>query len=351
VGIGGSGNFGARIVRELRNDPDVEVIVAGRRTLDIESPGLGERLEALKPQLVIHCVGPFQQQSYRVAVASLAVGAHYIDLADGRQFVANFSTALHERALAAGRSAISGASTLPALSSAVVQDLQTNLSALDSIEVAIAPGHRAPRGPATLAGVLSYLGRPYTSWHDGRWKRTWGWMDLRKIPLDIGTRFGASCNVPDLELFPQHFRGVQSVSFHAALEFTSQQLVLWSLAGLRRAGLPLPVAAWAAGLDRWASLYDARAGDKGGMWVRVIGRNNDGRRVQRTWNLVAPALHGPEIPSMPAVLLARRLARGPRPLPGAYACIGILSLSDFVPEFQHWGIRTRSQETPVSLDA
>jgi hypothetical protein len=172
-------------------------------------------------------------------------------------------------------------------------------------------------------------------------------MDLRSIQLDVGKRLAGSCNVPDLELFPSYFRGVRSVSFHAALEFTSQQLVLWSLAALRRFGMPLPVATWAAGLDRWATLYDARAGDKGGMWVRVVGRGGDGRRVQRMWHLTAPVLHGPEIPSIPAVLLARRFARGPRPLPGAHACVGILSLRDFMPEFQRWGITTRSEEAPV----
>jgi len=46
---------------------------------------------------------------------------------------------------------------LPALSSAVVEDLRIGLSSLKSIEVIIAPGQRAPRGKATLEAVFGYL--------------------------------------------------------------------------------------------------------------------------------------------------------------------------------------------------
>jgi len=49
-------------------------------------------------------------------------------------------------------------------------------------------------------------------------------------------------------------------------------------------------------------------------------------------------LHGPEIPTFAAVLLARRLARG-EPLPvGAHACLGLLDLPEFEAEFARWQI-------------
>jgi hypothetical protein len=60
-------------VRALRRDPNVELLVAGRRKVpvpaaddvpgvlvDIDETGLVQRLKALSPGLVIHCVGPFQ---------------------------------------------------------------------------------------------------------------------------------------------------------------------------------------------------------------------------------------------------------------------------------------------------
>ena len=322
--LGGAGNFGARIVRALRGDPTIDLLVAGRRLIavpgaedvlcsvvDIGAPAFEQQLRALSPDLVIHCAGPFQGQDYGVANAALAAGAHYLDLADGRQFIVEFAARIEDQAVRAGRVAISGASTLPALSSAVVEELRVGLSRLESIEIIIAPGQRAPRGKATLEAVFSYLGRPFQVWQGGQWRRAWGWMEVQDTRLDVGRRLAAACDVPDLELFPVRYDGVQTVSFHAALEFRAQHLTLWSLAALRRIGLPFPVARWALGLNRLAGIFHASAGETGGMRVSVVGdRSGGGSRVRRTWQLTAPAMDGPEIPCMAANLLARRLARG-----------------------------------------
>lgn len=358
VVMGGAGNFGARIVRALRADPSIELLVAGRRLVsvpaaedvpgvlvDIDEAGFGQELKALSPGLVIHCVGPFQGQDYRVANAALAAGAHYLDLADGRQFIAEFAGGMNDQAVRVGRVAIAGASTLPALSSAVVEELRVGLSSLESIEVVIAPGQRAPRGMATLEAVLSYLGRPFLVWRKGKWSRAWGWMELQQAQLDVGGRLAAACDVPDLELFPARYTGVQTVGFYAALEFGVQHLALWSLAALRRVGLPLPVSRWAVSLNRLAGMFDAAAGEKGGMRVSVVGdRRDGGGPVRRTWQLTAPAMDGPEIPCMAAILLARRLARGEVFESGASPCMGFLTLSEFAPEFARWKITARTEE-------
>lgn len=118
VVLGGYGNFGARICRALARD-DVEVIAAsrdpdrghraagfdakiGKARIDLSDPQLASRLRKLSPHTVIHCAGPFQAQDYRVAFASIEAGAHYIDLADGRSFVAQFAQQADSRARAAG---------------------------------------------------------------------------------------------------------------------------------------------------------------------------------------------------------------------------------------------------------
>jgi len=356
--LGGAGNFGARIVRALRGDPTIDLLVAGRRLIavpgaedvpcavvDIGAPDFAQQLRALSPELVIHCVGPFQGQGYGVAKAAIAAGSHYLDLADGRQFIAEFAAGMNDQAIRAGRVAISGASTLPALSSAVVEELRVGLSSIESIDIIIAPGQRAPRGNATLEAVFSYLGRPFQVWHKGQWRSAWGWMELQETRLDVGGRLAAACDVPDLELFPARYAGVQTVRFSAALEFGAQHLTLWSLAALRRIGLPFPVARWAVSLNRFAGMFDAGAGEKGGMRVSGVGDLSDsGGRVRRDWQLTAPAMDGPEIPCMAAILLARCLARGEVFKSGAFPCMGFLTLSEFAPEFARWKITTRTEE-------
>jgi hypothetical protein len=349
VVIGASGNFGARICRALQPDSNVEVLAAGRRSaaarLDMQSPGFERELVNLRPGMVIHCAGPFQGQDYRVAAAALAAGAHYLDLADGREFVAQFQKENHAAAKAADRIALSGASTLPALSTAVIDSLESRFVQMQDIRIVIAPGQRAPRGSATIAAVFSYAGTSFRTLRDGAWIDAWGWQELKRVAIEgLGTRWAAACDVPDLELLPARYPGVKTVEFRAALELGSQHLALWSAAGLRRAGLPLPIERWAGPLDRVASWLNVFGSERGGMLVSVTGTDPGGSRKRVEWHLFADHNHGPEVPCMAAILLARKIARNELPERGAYPCMGFLELEDFEPEFARWGITTVVKE-------
>jgi hypothetical protein len=351
--IGGEGNFGARIYRALAGEAGIEVLAAGRRPhralrLDVRSPDFAAALRGIAPGIVVHCAGPFQGQDYAVAQAAIAAGAHYIDLADGRSFVARFAERVDAVARAAGRLAISGASTLPALSSAVVDSLSRRFQVLEEVQIAIAPGQRAPRGVATLAAVFGYCGRPFPWLSDGKWRDAWGWQEMRRLHFaGLGSRLAAACDVPDLELFPSRYPGLHTVEFRAALELAVQQRALWLAAGLRRFGVPMPLERWAGPLDRLASTMDAFGGERGGMLVMVTGSRPDGTRSRVEWHLTVSATDGPEIPCMAAILLARRLARGELVERGAFPCMGFLALSDFAPEFARWKIATTVEEHPA----
>jgi hypothetical protein len=170
-------------------------------------------------------------------------------------------------------------------------------------------------------------------------------MDLRTVRFDIGERRAAACDVPDLALFPGRYPELSDARFHAALEFGVQHVGLWLLAALRRIGLPLPVQRVAVRLNRMAAYFDQWGGPWGGMRVSIEGRGDDGVPVRRTWHLTTPAIDGPQIPCMAAILLARRIVRGALAQRGAHPCMGFLSLRDFEPEFARVKIRTRVEET------
>jgi hypothetical protein len=356
VVVGGLGNFGARICRRLACDSRFNVIATSRRAavagrveslqgievavLDTNSVRFAQELRSLAPDFVVHCAGPFQGQDYRVALASLACGAHYADLADGREFVAGFVAAVGTAAAAAGRFAVTGASTLPALSSAVVDSLAPGFAVLDSIDVVIAPGQHAPRGAATVAAVLGYAGKAVPWWKNGEWRIAHGWQDLERERFSFGTRLAAACDVPDLELLPRRYPAVHSVTFRASLEVSLQHAVLWSMGAWRRCGLPLPLARLGAVLDRVGTWLNWLGSDTGGMVVRVGGRDARGERRCLTWELVAKRNQGPEIPCMAAVLLAEKLAVNESAwgAPDARVCMGMLSLTDFEREFARYDI-------------
>jgi saccharopine dehydrogenase-like NADP-dependent oxidoreductase len=361
--LGGYGNFGARICRALAADRTISLLVAGRdgsqasalaaeldqahatgaraAVVDCQGPHFVQALREHQVELLIHTAGPFQGQDYAVARACAAAGAHYIDLADGRRFVCDFAPAMQAPFAAVNRVAITGASTVPALSSAVVESLCRSWQRIDSVDICIAPAQTAPRGVATLEAVLSYCGAPVQVWSGGQWQAQMGWGSPQRVAFQrLKPRLGAVCDIPDLELFPSHYRVQDRVVFRAAVEVGLAQRAFAFLAWLRQCGLLKNPSALARLLNAGAKLFDPLGSALGGMVVRVAGQDGHGAAVKRAWHIAADNDYGPEIPCMAAILLARRLAAGEAMPPGARACVGLHALSEFTPEFAKWGMVT-----------
>ncbi|HEY4374509.1 MAG TPA: saccharopine dehydrogenase NADP-binding domain-containing protein [Burkholderiales bacterium] len=358
--LGGYGHFGGRICRALAADPNIALIVAGRRreaardfiatlqtagatpeaaALDHTAAALARTLADLRAEVVVHTGGPYQGQDYHVARACVEAGAHYIDLADGRAFVAGI-TALDEVAKRRDVLAVSGASTLPALSSAVVDRFKAEFGTLEAIESGIAPGQKTPRGLATLEAVLSYCGQPFEWLEDGRKVTVYGWLGLHAHHYpDFGKRWSAPCDVPDLELFTQRYAGVHTVTFRAALELKAMQAGMAALAQLRRLGLMRDWSRHAGWLKQLSDPFDFLGSDVGGMHLEMRGRDPAGAPKVLTWNLVARRGHGPEIPCIAAIVVAKKLAAGNIAERGAMPCMGLMSLDEFDAAVAHLDIR------------
>lgn len=175
VVIGATGHFGGRFCRRFVDEPNIELLVASRSAenaaaleaelrllrpgamvravvLDQSAPTFEEDLGALYPDIVIHTAGPYQGQDYRVAKACIECGSHYIDLADGRDFVQDFGS-LNEDASRRGVLLVSGASTLPGLSSAVIDHVRDRFAMIREVEISIAPAHQTPRGTGSEMGA------------------------------------------------------------------------------------------------------------------------------------------------------------------------------------------------------
>ena len=124
-----------------------------------------------------------------------------------------------------------------------------------------------------------------------------------------------------------------------------------ALGALRSLHVVRQPARLAGALHRLAPMLDRFGSALGGMVVRAQGRNAADRPLQREWHIAADNDHGPEIPCMAAILLARRLARGESLAPGAMPCMGLLTLEDFRPEFVRWDMRTDVLESTPELIA
>jgi saccharopine dehydrogenase-like NADP-dependent oxidoreductase len=373
--IGAYGQFGRRIAAELSRDPGYELALAGRNAsaaqalcteledrgaqpctavaLDVECDELGSALAALQPQLVIHTAGPFQQRSYSVAEAALNAGAHYVDLADGREFVGGI-TALDPAARARGRWVISGASSVPGLSAAVVESLRDRFARLESVTSAISPGNRTPRGLATTRAILGYVGRPFPALVDGRRRMVHGWQSLERLRFpSAGARWVARCDVPDLDLLPQRFPELRHCDFRAGLELKRMHHGLWLASWLVRAGLIPSLARWAEPLLRISEHWLGVGSDTGLMLVELEGTGRDGRRLRLQWRMVAEEGSGPQIPATAAVVLAGKLSRGELPGGGARPCLDLFTLEEYMRALERFPIRAGifqpSGEEPIGL--
>jgi hypothetical protein len=368
VVIGGTGHFGGRICRRLVAQAGAELIITSRSlssaqsfvdtlvtagsvitinaaALDQSSPEFESDLQALCPDIVIHTAGPYQGQDYRVAKACIQAGSHYIDLADGREFVSGFA-ALDEDAQRSKLLLVSGASTLPGLSSVVIDSLRERFSVIEKIEISIAPAHQTPRGKSTISAVLSYCGKPVPMLIDGKWETKHGWQNLRRHRYpDFGVRLSGVCDVPDLELLPAYVAGVNTVTFHAALESKLEQITLWTMGWITRAGI---IRKWDGFVPLFQRISDRLVGfgsEVGGMHIEISGRAKDNEPLSLTWNLLARQNHGPEIPCTPALVLARKLLADEISTRGAVPCLGMFSLSDFEAELSDFDVQWAVNES------
>jgi hypothetical protein len=349
--FGGYGAFGHFVARRLAGMQGVHVIVAGRsleRALHeaselatssgrqvtahcLDAADISaEQIEALGANVVINASGPFQRQDYTLARACIAAGVHYLDLADARTFVTGID-ALDAEAREAEVLVASGASTVPAVSGAVVDALRGEFATLETVETIIAPGNSFDPGLATARSILSGLGRPIGEGRGETVAR--GWQGLRRVEMaGLGRRWIGHCDAPDRDLFPQRYPGLQRADVYAALEVGVFHLGLWSLSGLVRARVLRRPERLARPLLAAKRMLGFLGSDRGGMLVTMRGTDAAGRVKRIDWQLVAGSGHGPFIPAIPSVLVAKRLLDGTLQARGAMPCVGLFTLDEFLVE-------------------
>jgi hypothetical protein len=368
--LGAYGFFGNRICAALAKNPRIQLILAGRdlakataaayqlglranhaREVDATHPQLALHLRKLGVTTLIHTAGPFQDQGYDVARAAIKAGCHYIDLADGRAFVNGIHT-LDAEARAADVSVISGASSLPALTAAVVDRYRGEFSQLDAIRIGITSGAVLP-GVATMRAILGYCGKPFRTLEDGAWIDVYGWLDTKQheFPKAVGPRYLSRCDVPDLDALPQRYAGVKTVSFHAGFASGTGHRLVERLAMLVKEGRLKSALPFARPLHTLGQWLKPMLSDRGAMYVRMEGPHHaNGAPHALTWNIVARENHGPDIPCAASIALADKLASGARLPAGARPCLGLLTVEEMMAPLKGLSIRELPPLGPGGLD-
>ncbi|MGA7193727.1 MAG: saccharopine dehydrogenase NADP-binding domain-containing protein [Anaerolineales bacterium] len=352
--LGGYGSFGSLIAEQFSNSPDI--IIAGRsakegqlfaRSIGVEfqycdlSDNQSLRKLILNSQLVINAAGPFKPNEYQIPRTCIEAGCHYIDMADRRQYVAGI-TQLDKLAKENQTFVCAGASTVPAVTSAMIDDMKTSdFESIDSIRIALTAGNKNKPGVSTFSSILSYAGVPIQVWQTGIWKTHIGWgvAEFITFPPPVGKRRVQLCDVPDLELFPGIYEA-NSVIFKAGVELLIFNYALSILAEYRRMFPTVNLSPLAGNLVKISRLFKNFGSYSGAVMVWL--KSNDGKEKSMA---VATSINGARIPTAPAVLLAKKIISEGAPAFGAFPCIGFLTYKELETYFEQFGIWTVREKT------
>ena len=353
--IGGYGTFGGRLAELLCREQRVALVIAGRSKSAALAlchalpPGaarealavdrdrdVARQVEKVNPHIVVDASGPFQaygEDPYRVVKAALATRTHYLDLADSPEFVRGirqFDAAARGKELVV----LSGVSSFPVLSAAMVRDLTTDFRRIDSIVGGIAPSPYAGVGYNVIRAIAGYAGKGIPVRRQGREQAARALRETRRFTIappgkvPLFPRKFSLVNVPDLQLLADEWPEVQDVWMGAAPEPAILHWLLRWFAGLVEMRLAPSVAPLARLIH--ATANNVRWGEhRGGMFVKVNGTDVDGAGVGCSGHLLAEGHHGLYIPSMAVEAIIRNWLDGRPPDAGARSATAELELSDY----------------------
>ncbi len=369
--LGGYGTFGGRLAQLLAGEERLTLTLAGRSRdnaaafcaalpakatlvpLAFDRDGdVEKQLRAAAPDIVVDASGPFQNYSgdpYRVIRACLALRINYLDLADGSDFVKGVAQ-FDEDAKARCVFILSGVSSFPVLTAAVVRALSSDMVRVETVAGGIAPSPYAGVGLNVIRAIASYAGKRIALPQGPRAAM----IDMRRftiappgyLPLDP-IRFSL-VDVPDLKILPELWSSLTSIwmgagpvpeILHRALNALAR---LVSLRIVRSLSPFAPLMHATMNVLRWGE-------HRGGMFVEVSGAGASGETIVRSWHLLAEGGDGPLIPSMACEAVIRRMLAGAKPQTGARAATSDLELADYDALFANRAIVTgmRKQE-PMS---
>ncbi|MDR7060758.1 MULTISPECIES: DUF4166 domain-containing protein [unclassified Sphingopyxis] len=372
--LGGYGVFGGRLAELLADVPDIDLFICGRdlgraerfctayRGIARVNPHRLDRrdtaaaLDRLRPDLVVDASGPFQDygaDGYRVVEACIAAKVDYLDFADGADFVFGIDR-FDAAAKTAGIFILSGVSSFPALTGAVLREMAKTMD-VRAVEGGIAPSPFAGIGLNVMRAVVGYAGAPVKLRRGGKDAHGIGLAESLRYTVAVPGRLPlrnihfSLVDVPDLQLIPRAWPALTDIWMGAGPVPEILHRIL-NLLAKARARFRLPSFEPFSRLF-YAVLNRMRFGEhRGGMFIRARGLA-EGKMAERSWHLLAEGDDGPYIPSMAIEAIVRKLRAGDRPAAGARSSVDALRLADYDALFANRSIHTgfRSEEPDAPL--
>ena len=375
--LGGYGVFGGRLAEMLSDIGGLELLICGRNLerakafckayqgeakaipFQLDRINIAQALWSEKPHIVVDASGPFQDYGdsrYYVIEHCIDAGVNYLDLADAADFVFGVSK-LDEEAKNAEVFALSGVSSFPVLTSAVLRKMSKNMEVL-SVTGGVAPSPYAGIGLNVMRAILSYAGTNIKLHRDGKPAEATGLGESKRYTIAVPGKIPlrnihfSLVDVPDLQIIPAEYEDLQDIWMGAGPVPEILHRCLNVAAKIRaRFGLP-SMAPFAKLFHKVLSTLNFGE-HRGGMFVEARGLR-DGKAFTQSWHLLAEGDDGPYIPSMAVEAIIRKCVEGESPAVGAGAAD--LELEDYGRSFNarsiYTGFRSEiSQDQPIYRQA
>lgn len=186
--LGGIGRVGGSVAQDLANHVDAEIVVTGRqlpkREVDSRFSFLAldlADLEALQKAIsqasvVVHCAGPFHYRDARVLKTCIEQGVNYVDVSDHRSFTQK-AVAFHDRAQAAGVTAVVNSGIFPGISNSMVRQAVEQFDSPEKIHLSYVVSGSGGAGLTVMRTTFLGLQQPFKVWIDGQWQKVKPYSD------------------------------------------------------------------------------------------------------------------------------------------------------------------------------
>ena len=359
--LGGYGNLGKQLCEMLPVHLDAIFLVGGRHLekaealiakihsqnsdlpmqavqIDWQSENFAETLVECEVSLVVNLAGPFTHQDNVVARTCIELGIHYIDVAEGREFVVQFPH-LDEKAKERRVIAITGAGIVTGITSVVIHHFAKQFGLLVEVDIGVALGNKVVSGPSSVSSLLHNVGKPFQRLQNGHWKTVYGWQQNKRHYYgdNLGLRWHANADIPELILLPKRYPSLKTVLFHLGLEVTPLHFLLSMMAILRKIHL---VGNWdryfkmVQKICRWFNVWGS---DQVAISISMNGSSHRYQPLEINWSCVAEKGDGANLSILPCLLLIPKILKG-KIEPGAHICEELFTIEEMYGKISVWDV-------------